>query len=240
MIYHFDILSSTNDEAFDARYCEGDVIVARHQTAGRGQRGHTWLGGGGENLTFSLLLEPTFLPINRQFRISQVVALALVDFLREEGLSPRIKWTNDIYVGDKKIAGILLEQRLQGGVIARTVAGIGLNINQMEFDSSLPNPTSMALELGKVFDVTHLLERVVACLSARYEQLRRGDEAVLISDYHSLLYHLAEWHTYSLSDGSCFEGRIMGVEPTGQLIVESDLGEKRSYNFKEIEFVLKK
>jgi BirA family biotin operon repressor/biotin-[acetyl-CoA-carboxylase] ligase len=239
MIYHFDILPSTNDEAFSVSYREGDVVAARHQTAGRGQRGHTWLGGEGENLTFSLVLEPTFLPINCQFLISQAVALALVDTLREYGISPRIKWTNDIYVGDKKIVGILLEQKLQGGVIARTVAGIGINVNQREFDASLPNPTSMALECGREFPTAEVLDTLVGRLMERYEQLRRGEHEQLREEYHTLLYRLDEWHTYALADGSLIEGRIVGVEPSGRLIVEQRGGEKCSYAFREIEFMLK-
>lgn len=238
MIYHFDILPSTNDEAFSASYCEGDVVLARRQTAGRGQRGHTWLGGEGENLTFSLVLEPTFLPINRQFLISQAVALALVDTLRVYGILPRIKWTNDIYVGDKKIVGILLEQKLQGGVIARTVAGIGLNVNQLKFDSSLPNPTSMAQECGQEFDTAEVLDTLVERLMERYEQLRRGEYEQLREEYHALLYRLEEWHTYSLADGTLVECRILGVEPSGRLIVEQAGGETTSYAFREIEFVL--
>lgn len=239
MIYHFDILPSTNDEAFSVSYREGDVVAARHQTAGRGQRGHTWLGGEGENLTFSLVLEPTFLPINCQFLISQAVALALVDTLREYGISPRIKWTNDIYVGDKKIVGILLEQKLQGGVIARTVAGIGINVNQREFDASLPNPTSMALECGREFPTAEVLDALVRRLMERYEQLRRGEHEQLREEYHTLLYRLNEWHIYALADGSLIEGRIVGVEPSGRLIVEQRGGEKCSYAFREIEFMLK-
>lgn len=238
MIYHFDILPSTNDEAFSASYREGDVVLACRQTAGRGQRGHTWMGGEGENLTFSLVLEPTFLPINRQFLISQAVALALVDTLRVYGISPRIKWTNDIYVGDRKIVGILLEQKLQGGVIARTVVGIGLNVNQREFDTSLPNPTSMALEGSCDFDTAEVLDALVERLMLRYEQLRRGDEEQLRAEYHALLYRLNEWHTYAFADGTLFEGRILGVEPSGRLIVEQQGGETASYAFREIEFVL--
>lgn len=239
MIYRFDILPSTNDESFASHYREGDVIVARRQSAGRGQRGHIWLGGEGENLTFSLVLEPVFLPINRQFIISQAVALALVDTLRQFGIEACIKWTNDIYVGDRKIVGILLEQKLQGGAIARTVAGIGLNVNQRVFDASLPNPTSMALESGCEFDADEVLEALVERLMSRYEQLRRGEDERLREEYHSLLYRRGEWHTYALPDGTPIEGRILGVEPAGGLVVERRGGETASYAFREIEFVLK-
>ena len=123
MIYRFDILGSTNDEARNALYGEGDVVIAEHQTAGRGQRGHTWESAVGENLTFSLILEPRFLPVNEQFLLTEVLALGLVDTLAEFGIEARIKWTNDIYVGDKKIVGMLVENSLGGGCLARTIAG---------------------------------------------------------------------------------------------------------------------
>ena len=106
MIYHFDILASTNDEAAKPAYGEGDIIWADQQSAGRGQRGHKWESRKGENITFSAIFEPRFVPILRQFVLSQAVALAVVDALRYYGIVAKIKWTNDIYVGDKKLAGI--------------------------------------------------------------------------------------------------------------------------------------
>ena len=106
MIYHFDQLTSTNNEATSSAYAEGDVVWADEQSAGRGQRGHKWESRKGENITFSVVLEPKFLPAIKQFLISEVVALAMVDALQYYGIGAKIKWTNDIYVGDKKLAGI--------------------------------------------------------------------------------------------------------------------------------------
>ena len=159
MIYHFDITASTNDDARDEKYREGDVVWADFQTAGRGQRGHEWHSRKGENLTFSAVLEPLFVPIAEQFSVSEVVALSLVDMLAEYGIEARIKWTNDIYVGDKKLVGILIEHSLASTSLRRTIVGIGINVNQKEFDSALPNPVSMTQLLGKEFD----LERVLEC-----------------------------------------------------------------------------
>lgn len=152
MIYHIRQTTSTNDEARDARYRHGDVVWAEWQSAGRGQRGHTWLCPEGLNITFSAILEPTFLPAPEQFLFTEVAALALVDAMRDYGIEARIKWTNDLYVGDRKCAGMLIEHDLRGANLARSIAGIGLNINQREFDPSLPNPTSMALAAGREFD----------------------------------------------------------------------------------------
>lgn len=238
MIYRFDILPSTNDEATAPQYVEGDIILAQRQTAGRGQRGHRWESREGENLTFSLLLEPLFLPPSEQFLISECVALGVCDALLHYGIEAQIKWTNDIYIGDRKLAGILIEHKLQGSALARTVAGIGLNVNQKAFSSDLPNPISMAQATGREFDREEVLQTVATSLMARYEQLREGGAKELQADYHQRLYRLGQEHCYALPDGSRFRGIICGVEPTGALRIENERGELLSFLFKEVEFVI--
>lgn len=239
MIYHFDKLASTNDEAVKPSYAEGDIVWADVQSAGRGQRGHKWESREGENITFSAIFEPTFLPATKQFLLSEVVALAVVDALRYYGIGARIKWTNDIYVGDRKLAGILIEHKLSGINISRTIAGIGLNVNQLEFSADLPNPVSMRQITRLELDCREVLERVAEKLMERYEMLRRGEEQQLQADYHELLYRRDALHWYFLPDGKAFRGTIRGVEPSGALIVENEKGEQRSYLFKEIEFSVK-
>ena len=239
MIHYFEQLTSSNDEATLPHYREGDIIWAERQTAGRGQRGHSWQSNEGENLTFTALLEPTFLPPSEQFSLLQVVALAMVDMLSEYGIEAKIKWTNDIYVGDRKLVGILMEHKLQGAAIGRTIAGIGLNVNQKEFDPELPNPTSMRLIAGREFDRKEVLERIALHLKNRYEMLRRGEIKQLHLDYHQRLYRLGEEHTYALPDGTRFRGVIEGVEPQGALKITTPQGEAYKFLFKEVEFVLK-
>ena len=238
MIYRFSTLASSNDEATQPLYREGDVILAQRQTAGRGQRGHTWESREGENLTFSLLLEPLFLSPSEQFLISECVALGVCDALLHYGIEAQIKWTNDIYIGDKKLAGILIEHKLQGSALARTVVGIGLNVNQREFSRDLPNPISMAQAAGREFDREEVLQTVATSLMARYEQLREGGAKELQTDYHQRLYRLGQEHCYALPDGSRFRGIIRGVEPTGALRIENERGELLSFLFKEVEFVI--
>lgn len=238
MIYRFDTLGSSNDEASKPQYVEGDIILAQCQTAGRGQRGHTWESREGENLTFSLLLEPQFLPPSEQFLISECVALGVCDALLHYGIEAQIKWTNDIYIGDRKLAGILIEHKLQGSALARTVAGIGLNVNQKAFSDDLPNPISMAQATGREFDREEVLQTVTTSLMARYEQLREGGAKELQADYHQRLYRLGQEHCYALPDGSRFCGIIRGVEPTGALRIENERGELLSFLFKEVEFVI--
>ncbi len=126
---------------------EGTVWVADFQTAGRGQRGNSWESSKGENLLFTILLRPDFVPVADQFSISQITALAIVKYLESKGLQPKIKWPNDIYINDKKICGILIEHTLSGANLSASILGIGININQMVFESDAPNPTSLLLEL---------------------------------------------------------------------------------------------
>lgn len=239
MIHYFPTLVSSNDEAAHPRYSEGDIIWAEHQSAGRGQRGHSWQSAKGLNLTFSVVLEPTFLHASEQFSLLQVVALALTDAMTEYGIEAKIKWTNDIYAGDRKLVGILMEHKLQGSNLSRTIAGIGININQTAFDPSLPNPTSMRLITGKVMEREQVLESISHHLMHRYEMLRQGQLDLLHADYHSRLYKLGKVQTFALPDGSRFEGVITGVEPQGELKITTLQAEERRFLFKEIEFVLK-
>ena len=230
-------LPSTNTEAKKAGYRHGDAIIAREQTAGRGQRGNKWSSRAGENLTFSLVWEPTFLEAKRQFLLSEAVALALTDTLAKWDIRSKIKWTNDIYVGNKKICGILIEHDLgTEGKLARTIVGIGLNVNQKEFDEWVPNPTSMALVGGKTLDMNEVFQALYEALERRYEQLQNTPEE-LEREYDALLYRKGELHTYRLPTGKTFHGVIQGVKPTGELLVESE-GMVVPYLFKEIEFII--
>ncbi len=220
------------------KYGHLDTVVAISQTAGRGQHTNRWESAPGENLTCSIVLEPSFLKATRQFLLSEVVALALADTLKSYGIAARIKWTNDIYVGERKICGVLIEHDLQGNGIIRTVAGIGLNINQTIFPEWVPNPTSMKLETGEVFDVGQVLNRLLEALAERFEVLAGGDAVRVEQDYRSMLYRIGELHPFRLPGmAKPIAGVIRGVESSGELIVEIG-GTLRSFCFGEIEFVI--
>lgn len=240
MIYRLQETTSTNDDARDPRYRHGDIVWAERQTAGRGQRGHTWTSPEGENLTFSVVLEPRFLPVGDQFLLLETVALALTDTFAGYGIATRIKWTNDIYAGDRKMVGILIEHNYAGERLSRTIAGIGINVNQLRFDPSLPNPTSMAAETGRTFDREEVLRRFASSLAARYARLEGGDAESLHADYNGLLYRRGEKHPYRLPDGTLFDASIEGVRPSGELLLRHADGTLKGYLFKEAEFVLKK
>ncbi len=240
MIYRLQQTASTNDEARDPKYRHGDVIWAECQTAGRGQRGHTWTSPEGENLTFTLVLEPVFLPAGEQFALNEAIALALTDTFVDLGIATRIKWTNDIYAGDRKMVGMLIENDCSGGRLVRTLAGFGINVNQTEFDPSLPNPVSMAQIAGRPFDRREVLERFLARWSERYAQLACAERETLRESYRKRMYRLGERHPYRRPDGTLFEAAIEGVRPSGALVLRHANGMQGEYLFREVEFVLKK
>ena len=240
MIYRIAETTSTNDDAKRPEYRHGDIVWAERQTAGRGQRGHSWTSPEGENLTFTLVLEPVFLPVGEQFLLSEAVTLALTDTFAAFGIDARIKWTNDIYAGDRKLVGILIEHHLAGGRLARTVAGIGINVNQTEFDPALPNPVSMAMVAGRTFDRGEVLEAFRRHIGIRYAQLELDERETLQRDYRERMYRLGERHTFRYPDGTPTEASIEGVRPTGELLLRHADGTLREYLFKEIEFVIEK
>ena len=184
------------------------------------------------------MLEPRFLPVGEQFLLSEAVALALTDTFADFGIDTRIKWTNDIYVGDRKLVGILIEHSYTGPTLGRSVAGIGINVNQRVFDPALPNPVSMALAAGRTFDREEVLERFRTHCAARYALLERGDADTLQRDYRARMYRLGTPHPYRLPDGSLFTAAIAGVRPSGELLLRHADGTLRAYLFREVEFVI--
>ncbi|MBO7314632.1 MAG: biotin--[acetyl-CoA-carboxylase] ligase [Alistipes sp.] len=238
MIYKKQSTTSTNDDARSTELHHMDVVWAEWQSAGRGQRGHSWHSVENENLTFSVVLEPHFLPIVEQFLLSEVVALALVATMKEWGIECRIKWTNDIYAEDRKIVGVLIEHSLSAERIERTIVGIGINVNQRLFPHDLPNPTSMVVECGKELDREEVLRCFMRHLGSFYEALERGEKRAIEEFYRQTMYHLGEEHTYAYPSGERFRATIRGVRPSGELRLEHTDGTVREYAFKEVEFVL--
>ncbi len=239
-LYIFEQTSSTNDLAKGAEYHHGDAIWAHNQTAGRGQRGNKWSGGVGENIAFSVVLEPEGLAASDQFLVSQIAALALYDVGAECGVECWVKWTNDLYVEDRKMAGILIENSLQSGCVVRSIVGIGFNINQTTFDPSLPNPTSMRLQSGVIYERESILKRVVERLMEWYSIISEEESGRnrIRQRYNNLLYRQGEQHTYRRANGELFEATIEEVLPQGELVLRDDAGERRQYLFREVEFVI--
>ena len=238
-VIHIDETDSTN--RWLRRWCSTDhqsalAVWAEYQTAGQGCGSNSWESERGKNLTFSVLLHPTEIPADCQFRISEAVSVALCETL--DGLLPgeqevTIKWPNDIYVGDRKICGILIENRLKGSTITDSIVGIGLNVNQREFLSDAPNPVSIYQLTGEETDREALLQAFLEELSKAMEM----EPEALTEAYHHRLYRREGMHRFSDSQGE-FEAKVLNVLDDGRLVLLDAEGKARMYAFKEVQFVI--
>ncbi len=237
-VYHqFDELPSTNDWALEliakSKPAEGTVVRAATQTAGRGQFGSRWVSPPGQNLLMSVILYPSWLAAKDQFCLSMAVALALHDAVEHPDAS--IKWPNDLYLGDKKTAGILIQNSIGGAHLQSSVVGIGLNVNQREFDPALPNPTSLAEGFGTNFDLDQVMRCVFVSLEQQYLQLKAGRLEAIKTAYEGLLYRRNQLSSFvRAADDSRFEGIIRGVSASGRLEVELLGGGTELFDLKEV------
>ena len=229
---------STNDAMLllcQAEACpEGTVIVTARQTAGRGQRGNSWESEAGKNLTFTVLVKPSFLPISRQFYLNIFVALGIRDYLTSSaGLKVQVKWPNDIVYDQQKIAGVLIENQISGHMISTTAIGIGLNVNQQQFNNNL-SATSVRIATGDEYDLSTALDLLLHKLELRYLDLKAGKYEALLKDYLDHLFMLDRQSTFS-DQGGTFSGTIRGIDPSGRLLVER-FGGTQAYDLKAIQY----
>ncbi|MDD2474690.1 MAG: biotin--[acetyl-CoA-carboxylase] ligase [Dysgonamonadaceae bacterium] len=217
---------------------EGSIVMADFQTMGRGQVGNSWFSGNGNNLLFSLLLYPDCVAAKDQFIISRIVSLALKRLLDNFIDNVTIKWPNDIYWNDKKVAGILIENSLIGRQIDYCIIGVGLNVNENNFPSALLNPISMKQVTGKEYDRQELLETFNRELFLLYRELQIGNKNNIESEYMQHLYRKDGTHSFE-DKGGLFHGRIKDVISSGHLIIEAlPEEEERIYAFKEVSFIV--
>ncbi len=221
------------------------VAVAESQHAGRGQRGNSWESEAGKNLTFSIAIRPDFLQVNNQFVLSQAMALSVKDTLESYVDNISIKWPNDIYWNDKKIAGILIENELMGKQIERSVIGVGINLNQKEFHSNAPNPVSLWQITGETVEPETFLYKILNRFVCYYNLIRKGETSELIERYDRALFRRNGFHRYinhkeavsDLKQGETFEACIHHIESDGHLILQTRSGETYAFGFKEVEFL---
>ncbi len=212
------------------------LITAEHQTAGRGATGG-WQSLPGENLLFSLVYHPDELPATQVFRLSVAACVAICKALNEVHPGFEIKWPNDIYHGDSKCVGILIENELQGKCVGTSVIGAGVNINQTSFLPDAPNPTSLALLTGCEVNRNSVLQSIVRHFSLLAPMVQGEAWKDVFADYRQLLYRRTGIHTFRDSEGN-FEAEMAEVEPDGHLVLLDTQGKKRRYAFKEVQFVI--
>ena len=218
---------------------EGSLVIADFQTGGRGQMGNSWFSSKGDNLLFSLLIYPKTVKANEQFIISRIASLAIKNTLDQFTDDIRIKWPNDIYWQDKKIAGILIENDLQGDRIDNSVIGIGININQQMFPFELPNPVSLRQITGARHDKEHILDIFMREFFLLYREMQKGEITGIEDEYMFDLYRVNGYYWFEDANGR-FQAKIDNVLPSGHLILRTlDTEEERKYAFKEVAFVNK-
>jgi len=238
-------LASTNTYASELlrqiALSDGSLIYTFEQEKGRGQRGNSWESEPNKNVTLSLVLTPNFLSPQDQFLLTKITALAVADLMAEilqnhpAFHQVRIKWPNDIYVNDKKIAGILIENYLRETTIQQAIVGVGINVNQAVFHTA-PNAVSLFSLIHKTTDLQQCIALFCECFETRYLQLKNNKLEQLNADYLSQLYRINEWSTYQSPGRQPFEGNIKGVSEIGKLQVELISGEVKEFDLKEIVF----
>ena len=242
-ILHLNEVDSTN--AYIMRNVAGlespVMVTAYSQTAGQGQRGNSWEAEAGKNLTFSILYRPVDLPPMAQFSMSEAVALAVVDFLRRHGIEAKVKWPNDIYVGDRKICGILIRHSVMGARVSYSVIGVGIDVNQTLFVSDAPNPVSMKQITGDTYDLSHLENEVGDIMESSREMIQKEEDRLAFhKEFMDKLWR-GDGRLHPFTDtetGENFMASIEDVAFHGPISLRLADGSLRTYAFKEVSFVL--
>ena len=241
-ILHFDEINSTNVFLYDKISENNDisdmVVVADYQTAGRGMDKNRWESEAGMNLLFSIALNVNFLEAENQFKISQAVSVAIAETLSQfvDNKQLFIKWPNDIYFGDKKLAGMLIQNTIEGRMMGVSIIGIGLNVNQMEFSKDIPNPISLKMISGRDFELDNLLNLLVFNIKTKVESLRYKENQNEINEkYVSRSYRFGIWSDYF------YQNRvksmiIIGFDKYGRLLLHDKEGVEIVCDVKELQF----
>ncbi len=241
-----DMIASADTQA--EALCDGFYIVTDYQTAGRGQVGNHWESKEGENLLVSILIRPQGLAIEKQFRLSMIASLSVVEALSSillpysgsktaTPLPLTIKWPNDIYYKEKKLGGILIENRLQGKEVSDCIFGLGLNINQTVFESDAPNPISLKQITSYKEDIQEILKTIRTCLNKLKIWLSDEHYAKLKEKYTEHLFRKEGLFEYA-DEGGRFKARFKDIDELGRLVVETEAGETRKYLFKQIKYII--
>lgn len=238
-IVYLPTCHSTNDIASEkiqnGDAIDGTIVITDHQTSGRGQRGNHWEATEGQNITLSLIIKPAFLRPAEQFYLNMAISVALRNFFYHIGLADvSIKWPNDIYVNDKKIAGVLIESTISGNNLNHSVIGIGLNINQVLFTNQRATSLSLEKQAAKM-ELEPLVEELCSFLEFSYLDLKAGKREEMKTNYQQYLFRFGVPSRFRDAGGD-FSGVIAGTDEHGKLIIISELI-KKSYDIKEIEYL---
>jgi BirA family biotin operon repressor/biotin-[acetyl-CoA-carboxylase] ligase len=213
------------------------VVFAQHQTNGRGQMGTVWESDTGKNLTVSILIKFIDLDIQNRFYLNMAISLAILETVKKYvKIKPMIKWPNDILADEFKIAGILLENSFSGEKIRHSIVGLGLNVNQTNFSQLNLTASSLKIISGETFDLMELLNNLMIVIKKYIKILENKEFNLLKTNYVKNLYGFNKSLIFSNTDNNTFEGKICDITKDGLLVVQTTLGEMKSFDLKEIKF----
>ena len=229
---------STNDMALQAlrqnQAAEGSIFITNHQTRGKGQRGNSWETKPGENLTFSLVIQPRFLDLSEQFVLNMAISNAIRRCIQEYIPGLMVKWPNDLVVpGFGKLGGILIENLVGSSGWDYAVVGIGINVNQNQFAN--PKATSLSLVTGSSYPLEELFRLLITHVEQAYLALKKGKHAEIKAEYLRHLYLFEQQALFTVGEES-LAGKIIGLSESGNLLLELTNGQQRSFGIKEIAF----
>lgn len=236
-VFEYEEVESTNTLAESFAVSElkdKQVLLTYHQTQGRGQLGNKWESETGQNISMTIVFKPAQLEAGKQFAVSMVIALGCFDFVCRYVDGCSVKWPNDIYVNDRKIAGILIEHRIGGMYIQNSLCGIGLNINQEVFRSDAPNPVSLLQLTGKKIPLKTALAELLECIGKRYVQV--GEYELLEAGFMQHIYRAQGIFDWEDENGK-FRASVDGVDEYGRLILKDSEDKERVYGFKEVKYI---
>ena len=216
------------------------TVVCRQQTAGRGMRGNSWTSRPGDSLTFSILLRSDLLQGKQQFAVSELASWAVMrtyaSYMTEEQKTKlKVKWPNDIYYEDRKLAGILIEHSLTGQRVDYTIIGIGMNINDEQFPPELPTAVSLRMITGRSLEPMEVLIRLHDKLALLLPDFLLGRYMDVHRHYMKYLYRREGFHLFTDVHGQ-FRAQIKDVTPEGRLVLQREDGWERAYAVKEVRF----
>lgn len=241
-IIELEEVDSTNNYALNLlnnmRPPEGTVISCINQTKGRGTDSNHWESEAGANLTLSFIYYPGFLKAAEQFQLNQAISIAISETVFSITGTPdvTIKWPNDIYIGDKKVAGILIQNSIMGTCIDYSVIGIGMNVNQKVFISNAPNPVSLSMVTGLDYELDAIRLKMISIVEKFYRLLKLGETLSLNKIYLEKLYRIGQWHHY-LIKGHKVNAMIKGITNYGQLQLEGPDGSSWICDLKDIKYL---
>ena len=240
-IVKLNTIDSTNNyfsnRLKESKFPEGTIISTLFQSSGKGIGSNKWESEKGKNILCSLVLYPDFLPVDKNFLLSKVISLGIVNYVQAKSNFIKIKWPNDIYYQNKKLAGILIENIIKGSNITQSIIGFGFNLNQKTFISDAPNPVSLNQITNKTYSIDQEIVKLRNNIRFFYDKLKAGKFEEINKEYIKCLYRYNEFHSY-ISNNEKINAKITGVNEFGHLQIITKTQGKKEFDFKEIEFVI--